>query len=190
MASERFRSLADEEMTPDQKRVAEALRNGPRRGLPGPFHALLRSPALADRVRQLGDYIRFENSLPASLRELAILVVARFWRAQYEWHQHRKIAIEAGLDPAIPDAIAEGRRPAGLSADQALVHDFCRELLDHKDVSDATYEAALARFGERGVLDLICTLGYFGFVSAILNAKRHSTPDGKTPLRPLGPSHG
>src|SRR5262249_10859320 len=116
MAAERFRSLSDDEMTPEQQRVAAALRNGPRRGLPGPFHALLRSPVLADRVRQLGDYIRFESSLPDPLRELAILIVARFWSAQYEWHQHRRIALEAGLDPAIPDAIAAGRRPNRMSA--------------------------------------------------------------------------
>jgi len=185
MIAERFKALADDEMTPEQQQVAGILRNGPRRSVPGPFQALLRSPVLADRVRQVGDYIRFESSFPAALRELAILVVARFWSSHYEWHQHRRMGIKAGLDPAIPDAIAEGRRPARLSDDEALVHDFCHELLVGKDVGDHTYDAAVARFGERGVLDLIGTVGYFSFVSAILNAKRHPPPDGCTPLRPL-----
>ena len=139
---------------------------------------MLRSPELADRVRQLGDYVRFENSLPAALREFVVLLVARFWSAQYEWNAHQKIAREAGVNDAVLEAIGEGRRPPGMSADESLVHDFVTELLVDKDVSDPTYEAAVARFGERTTLDIIATAGYFGFVSLVLNAKRHPVPDG------------
>src|SRR6516162_2477371 len=85
----RFAPLSDQDMTPEQKRVAHAVASGPRGGLRGPFHALLRSPELADRVRLLGDFVRFESAFPAPLRELAILLVARFWSADYEWHAHR-----------------------------------------------------------------------------------------------------
>jgi 4-carboxymuconolactone decarboxylase len=113
----RFAPLSDQDMTPEQKRVAHAVANGPRAGLRGPFHALLRSPELADRVRRLGDFVRFESTFPAPLRELAILLVARFWSAHYEWNAHRKHAIIAGLDPAIAAAIETGRRPAMLSGD-------------------------------------------------------------------------
>jgi 4-carboxymuconolactone decarboxylase len=185
MANDRFRNLADDEMTAEQKAVAETLRAGPRKGLPGPFHALLRSPDLADRVRHLGDYIRFGNSLSPALRELTILVVARFWMAQYEWQAHRRIAIEAGLDPSVAEAIADGKRPPKLSADEALVYDFMHDLVTAKDVSDKTYAAAIERFGEKTVLDMIATGGYFSFVSLILNAKRHPLPEGAVPLKPL-----
>jgi 4-carboxymuconolactone decarboxylase len=182
MADDRFRNLTDDEMTPEQKAVAAAVRASPRKGLPGPFHALLRSPDLADRVRALGDYIRYGNSLSAPLRELVILIVARFWSAQYEWQAHRRIAIEAGLDPSVAEAIAQNRRPPKLSADETLVYDFMHELVTEKDVSDATYAAAIERFGERSVLDMIATGGYFSFVSLILNAKRHPLPAGAVPL--------
>lgn len=185
MSDERFRPLTDDQMTHEQKRVAATLREGPRKGLPGPFHTLLRNPALADRVRQLGDYIRYESSLPATLRELTILIAARFWSAQYEWHAHRRISREAGLDPAIPEAIAEGRRPATLTTDEALIYDFCNELLYDRDVSDKTFAAALERFGEATVVDIVTTAGYFSFVSLVLNTKRFPIPADAVPLVPL-----
>src|SRR5262249_1842368 len=111
-AGPRFKPLPPDQMTPEQKRVAQALASGPRGGVRGPFPALLRSPALADRVRQLGDYVRFEASLSPAHRELVILVVARFWSAQYEWYAHRQHAAKAGLDPSVADAIARGDRPS------------------------------------------------------------------------------
>ena len=151
----------------------------------GPFPALLRVPALADRVRAVGDYVRFEGALPPPLRELAILVVARFWTAQYEWYAHRQHAVKAGLDPSIPEAIAQGKRPAKLSADEVLVYDLCVELLHARDVSDATFTAAVKRFGETTVLELVGLAAYYSFVSLILNLNRTPIPGDATPLAPL-----
>src|SRR5260221_2559327 len=136
--SQRFTPLSQRDMTLDQQRVAQTVATGPRGGLRGPFHALLRSPELADRVRHLGDYVRFESALPAALRELTILLVARFWSAHYEWNAHRKHALAAGLDPSIADAIELGRRPAKLAADETLVYDMIPELLRDLGISDAT----------------------------------------------------
>jgi 4-carboxymuconolactone decarboxylase len=184
MTGPRFKSLSPDEMTPEQKRVAQAIAAGPRGGVRGPFPALLRSPVLADRVRQLGDYVRFESSLSPLLRELAILVVARFWSAQYEWHAHRQHAVKAGIDPAVPEAIARGERPK-LSADENLVYDLCVELLYDRDVSDKTFTAAVKRFGETTVLDLVALASYYSFVSLILNVNRTPIPEGATPLPPL-----
>lgn len=181
----RFTPLIDETMSADQRRVAQALISGPRGGLRGPFHALLRSPELADRVRHLGDYLRFESAVPAALKELAILIVARFWSAHYEWNAHRKHAAAAGLDPSIADAIEIGQRPGKLTPDEALVYDLVSELLHYKDVGDATFEAARTRFGEAAVVELICLAGYYGLVSLVLNANRTPVPEGGKPLPPL-----
>jgi 4-carboxymuconolactone decarboxylase len=186
MTGPRFKPIPPEQMTAEQKRVVQALTDGPRGGLRGPFPALLRIPALADRVRVLGDYVRFEGSLPAPLRELAILVVARFWSAQYEWYAHSQHAVKAGVDPSVPEAIAKGERPSRLSADEALVYDVCNELLNDRDVSDKTFAAAVARFGETTVLELVSLAAYYGFVSLILNLNRTPIPEGATPLPPLG----
>jgi 4-carboxymuconolactone decarboxylase len=185
MPEPRFKPLPPEQMSAEQKRVAQALSDGPRGGVRGPFPALLRVPALADRVRAVGDYVRFEGALPPPLRELAILVVARFWSAQYEWYAHRQHAVKAGLDPSIPEAIAHGKRPPKLSADEALVYDLCAELLHARDVSDVTFAAAVKRFGETTVLELVGLAAYYSFVSLILNLNRTPIPADATPLTPL-----
>jgi 4-carboxymuconolactone decarboxylase len=180
--SQRFTPLSQRDMTLEQQRVAQAVATGPRGGLRGPFHALLRSPELADRVRHLGDYVRFASIVPGALRELAILLVARFWSAHYEWNAHRKHAIAAGLDPSVADAIEMGGRPAKLSPDETLVYDLVTELLHDKDISDATFAAANRRFGERMLIELIGTAGYYGFISLVLNASRTPVAQGEKHL--------
>jgi 4-carboxymuconolactone decarboxylase len=186
MTTPRFGQLNDGSMTAEQKRVAGAIQSGPRGGLRGPFNALLRSPDLADRVQRVGEYIRFRSSIPARLNELAILIVARKWTAQFEWYAHLQFALKAGLDPAIGTAIAEGRRPEGMRDDEKVVYAFCTELLDTTQVTDATYAAAIGLVGEQGVIDLIGALGYYSMVSMILNTDRYPLPEGVAPpLKPL-----
>lgn len=182
----RFPPIPPERMTPEQRAAAEAIASGPRGGLRGPFSALLRSPVLADRFQRVGEYLRFNSSIPAALNELAILITAREWTAQYEWYAHHRLAMQAGLSPAIAQAIAEGRRPEGMSADEALVYDFCTELHRTRTVSDATFERARARFGEQGVVDLIGVSGYYVAVAMVLNVAQVPLPEGVAPpLRPL-----
>jgi 4-carboxymuconolactone decarboxylase len=185
MNAPRFRPLSPEEMSPEQTRVAQAIATGPRGSVRGPFPALLRSPELADRIRHLGDYIRFESTLPPKLRELAILLVARFWSAHYEWHAHQQAALKAGMSADIPEAIAQGRRPSSLTPDENLIFDFFSQLLTKKDVADDTYKAAVERFGEKSVVELICTAGYYSFISLILNVNRTPVPEGGKPLPPV-----
>ena len=153
MAERRFKELTPETMSPEQKKVADAIQSGPRgAGLRGPFNALLRSPDLCDLVQRVGAYVRFGSSIPAALNELAICIVGRKWTAQYEFYAHRRLAIEAGLRPAILDAIAEARRPETMSADEAAVYDFTMSLLETGQVSDADFDRVRSRFGDRGVI--------------------------------------
>ena len=112
----RFPPLSPDAMTDAQRAVAEAIVAGPRGGLRGPFQAWLRSPELAQRLQKVGEYLRFESSVPRRLNELAILITARAWDAQFEWFAHHRLALEAGLDAAIGADIAEGRRPTGLGS--------------------------------------------------------------------------
>ena len=180
-----FRRLAESEMTEAQLKVYRDLAAGPRGGVRGPFNALLRSPVLADRAQKLGEYLRFESSLPARLNEFAILITARYWNAQYEWHAHHIHAMKGGLDPAIAADLAQGRRPAKMQEDETIVYDFCTELHKNKTVSDQTQNAAFAKFGERGVVDLIGVSGYYTLVSMVLNVDRQPLPEGTPP--PLAP---
>jgi 4-carboxymuconolactone decarboxylase len=193
----RFKLIPLENLTPEQRVLADAIRSGPRAAmkssaaskpgpLGGPFNVWLRSPGMGNIIQQLGAEIRFRSSLPSMLNEMAILITARTWTSQYEWHAHHKVALEAGLDPVVAEAIAQGRRPAKMSADEAIVYDFSRELHETQGVSDATYKAALDRFGERGVVDLIAVNGFYVLVSMCLNVDRTPLPEGeKLPLKPL-----
>lgn len=182
MTEERFRPLTREEMTPEQGAMVDAITAGPRGGnLRGPFKALLRSPELGNRVQQVGAYIRFGSSIPAALNEMAILLAGRKWNAQYEFWAHRKLGLEAGMRPEVADAVAQNRRPEGMDEDEAAVWTFCTELLGTTEVSDATFAIAAARFGGKGVIDLICAVGYYSMVSMILNVDRVQLPPGETP---------
>lgn len=185
---ERLPPLAPERMTPRQREVAEAIAGGPRGGLRGPFQAWLRSPEVADRFQRVGEYVRFNSSIPAALNELAILVTAREWTAQFEWHAHHALAMKAGLPPAIADAIARGERPGSMDADQRVVYEFATELHRERSVSDATYAAVVERFGERGLVDLVAACGYYVAVAMTLNVARVPLPDGLPP--PLAPLKG
>ena len=181
----RFPLLTDATMTPRQRQVHEGIVSGPRKGAVGPFNALLRSPEVADRVQRVGEYVRFQSSIPAPLNEMAILITGRFWGAQFEFWAHRRLAKAAGLPDQIIEAIADGRRPTGMSDEESAVHDFCSELFRAKAVSDGSFKAVVDRFGERGVIDLIAATGYYSMVSMVLNIDRYPLPEGEAPpLRP------
>jgi 4-carboxymuconolactone decarboxylase len=182
----RFPLLTESTMTPRQRESYQAIVSGPRQGARGPFNALLRSPEVADRVQKVGEYIRFQSSIPAALNEMAILITGRFWGAQFEFWAHSRLARDAGLPDPIIEAIAEGRRPASMTEDQRIVHEFCSELFRDKAVSDVTFKAAATRFGDQGVIDLIAACGYYSIVSMVLNVDRHPLPDGeRPPLKPM-----
>ncbi len=184
--SRRFALLTEATMTPRQREVYTGIVSGPRKGAAGPFNALLRSPDVADRVQKVGEYVRFQTTIPATLNEMAILMTGRFWGAQFEFWAHRRLARAAGLADAIIDAIAEGRRPPAMSEDERIVYDFCTELFRDKTVSDAAFAAVSRRFGEQGVIDLIAAVGYYSTVSMVLNVDRYPLPAGeKLPLKPL-----
>jgi 4-carboxymuconolactone decarboxylase len=186
LVGDRFKPLTYETMTPEQKQLTDHILNSERKSMGGPFNALLRSPELGDLAQQLGAHIRFRTSLPHRLNEMAIIMTARLWTAQYEWYVHKALALQAGLNPAIADAIAEGKRPPAMQADEEAVYNFCTELLNTRQVSDKTFQAATKAFGERGVVDLIGATGYYQLVSALLNVDRYPLPAGVTPeLKPL-----
>jgi 4-carboxymuconolactone decarboxylase len=164
-------------MNEAQRASADALINGPRKGVYGPFLPLLRSPQLLDRVAKTGEYLRFESVLEGRVRELVTCAVARHCANQFEWLMHAPLAIQAGVDAAVIDAIAAGARPKRLAAEDEVALDFTRELLATHGVSDATYADALAAFGEQGVVELTTLIGYFTMVNWVMNVAR--TPANK-----------
>lgn len=139
---------------------------------------------MGDLAQNLGAYLRFHSSLPRKLNEFAILITGRYWTSQYEFYAHRPLAIEAGLSESIINAVAEGKRPAGMQPDEAAGYDFCNEMLITKQVSDAKFKVVADKFGERGAVDLTAVMGYYHFVSMMLNLDRYPLPEGaKPPLK-------
>ena len=186
LVGDRFKPLKYDEMTPAQKTMMDHLVSGERRGAGGPFNVLLRSPEMGDLVQQFGASMRFHSSLPRKLNEMAIIITARQWMAQYEWNAHRTAAAQAGLNEAIIKSIASGKRPESMDSDETAVYNFGTELLNTHQVSDAVFKTAKDKFGERGVVDLISVMGYYQLVSMLLNVDRYPLPAGAKPeLQPL-----
>ena len=182
----RFKPLTYAEMNTEQRAMIEHLLSGERAGTGGPFNVLLRSPEMGDLAQQLGARVRYHSALPVRLNEMAILLTARHWTAQYEWYAHKLLALQAGLAQGVVDAIAQGRRPASMQPDEQALYDFGTELLETKQVGDNAFRAAIAAFGERGVVDLLCNMGYYHLVSMVLNVDRYPLPaDAKPELAPL-----
>ncbi|MEO7371161.1 MAG: carboxymuconolactone decarboxylase family protein [Ilumatobacteraceae bacterium] len=183
----RFGALEYESMSAEQRVVAGEILAGPRgaegKRVGGPFSTLLRSPGLGSVVQRVGQYVRFESSLPADLKEMAILLTARKWTAQFEWFAHHELALAAGLDPAIAAAIGRDDVPDSLDEPAAAVHRFVSELLNTGSVSDETFALVAAHFDQREIVDLIGTVGYYCTISFILNVDRTPTPDGTAPLQ-------
>ena len=179
-AQDRMPPLATGELTEQQTQALAdfvAARGEPT----GPWIALLRSPELMKRTRGVSDYLRFESVVPGWLREFVILMTARQWGQNYEWNAHYAIAMDEGLSPDIARAIAEGRRPDGMVAEEEILYELCMELQRNHSVSDGTYERAVERFGEQGVVEVVSLMGYYMMISLILNTSRAPLPEGATP---------
>ena len=177
--SPRIVPLALEQMTSAQRAAADALIAGPRKGVKGPFIALLRSPELLARVATLGEFLRFSSTLPRRTSEFATLIVARFFGQQFEWFTHVPLALAAGTAAETIAALREGRRPTTMDDEETLVHEVATELLQQHGVADATYARAVQRFGEAGVVELTSLIGYFVMVSMVLNVTH--TPEEPNP---------
>jgi len=187
LTGERFAEIPLEKMTPAQRTVAEAIMSGPRGRMSGPFNAWLRSPELADRLQKVGEYVRFNTSLDKRLNEMAIIMTAQYWGAQYEWYAHAPLAIKAGLDPETIAALGAGKKPEKMKDDEAIVWEFTTQLRRDHGVDDAIYAKAVDKFGEPGVMDLVAVNGYYDVVSMTLNVAHVAPPPGaELPFRQAG----
>ena len=142
----------------------------------GPFALMLRSPEVMLRAAAMGDYMRYKTSLPPALKEMIILLTARHWSQQFEWYIHQPMALKAGLSDTVVSGVRKGRRPDGMSADEAIVYDVTTELLRLQNVSDETYARARERFGEPGIIDMVGIVGYYAFLSMMMNTARTAVP--------------
>jgi len=181
-AQARLPTIAPEKYTDEQKKAAEEFLAARKVPVFGPFEPLMHSPQMMSQARSMGDYLRYHSAIGNTLSEFAILVTAREWTQDYEWYVHYPIALKAGIKKDIADAIADGRRPVGMSADEEIVYDFSTELHRNKRVSDATFARADKRFGKNGVVDLTGINAYYTLLAMQLNAAQYPLPKDGKPL--------
>ena len=174
----RLPELTDAAMSDEQRRVADAIKSGPRGVVQGPLLAWLQSAGLADRAQALGAFCRYGTSLPPRLSELAIITTGAFWRAGFEWHVHAPIAIKAGLNEAAVEALRKGETPHFEQEDEQAVWRFAHHLLHDHEVPDATYRTVEDLLGAKATVELVGVLGYYGLISMTIKAFGVPIPPG------------
>ena len=176
----RLSQLTEEQLTPEQQVLYQTIAMGPRgaTGLVGPFNAYLRAPQAGDAAQALGSTVRFGTRVAENVKEVAICTVGAFYKAKFEFAAHAKLAIKAGVDKEIVEALRLNIPPAFAKEAERLAYTLAYENLIAYRVSDATYREALACFGEEQLVELILTIGYYSLVSMTLNTFEIPLRDG------------
>ncbi len=177
----RIAPLDPAHMTPEQRAAHDAIAGGPRGAVYGPLAIWVHQPGLAARAQALGQYCRYDSSLPPRLSELAILLTARRWSAEFEWYAHVGPARQAGIEEAVIEAIRAGAVPRFTDARSQAVHDVAIALYRDRKLDDATYARALAALGQGALIDLVGLLGYYALISMTLGAFAVGLPEGAEP---------
>jgi 4-carboxymuconolactone decarboxylase len=177
----RFPQLTMEQLSDQQRPLAEEIMKVSSVGLGGPYNLMLRSPVLGQRMFDMFHYLRWETSVPLKLNEFAILIIARQWRSQVEWFAHAPLAIKAGLSPGIVAELKINKRPSNMPPEESAVYDFVTELTTRHEVSDATFGRAKALLGEQQIVDLTAVAGSYVTAAMLLAMSETSVPPGKEP---------
>jgi 4-carboxymuconolactone decarboxylase len=179
-AQERYPTLTLNQLSPEQKAYVENLQKPPRNNTTAlknpPFRVYLHSPELAGKLEAVSDYVRWGSGLPPRLTELAIMITARQWSSQWIWRGHYRAALRGGLDPSVGSDIAAGKRPDKMKEDETILYNYATEMYRDKSVSDPTYAAAVKQFGEKGLIDLVATMGYYDTVAMTLITAKAVAP--------------
>jgi 4-carboxymuconolactone decarboxylase len=181
----RFPKISMEQLNPEQQAVAAEVLKQSSAGLGGPYGMLIKSPELLKRYLLMTEYLRQKTSLPHRLNEMAILLEARLWDAQYEWWAHEPLARKAGVPDAVIEDIRAGKRPAAMQPDENVVYDVVTEILNRRQLSDDTFARAKQILGEQQVVDLVAVTGFYVMVSAVVIAGRIEIPNGGAPPMPV-----
>jgi 4-carboxymuconolactone decarboxylase len=174
----RMPALDPSALDEEQRAAADRITSGPRGELVGPFTVLLRTPALMDRVQEVGAHLRYGKVLESRLFELGVLVVARHWDQPFEWAHHAPLALAEGLDPDVVEAVGRGLEPPTDDSDVLAVWRVVTQLLATGQVDDAAYADAVQALGEPALVELVVTTGYYTTLAMVMNVARTPTQPG------------
>jgi 4-carboxymuconolactone decarboxylase len=193
-AQERYPELNPDQLSPEQKAYVESLQKPPRNNTTAlknpPFKVYMRSPELVSKLEAVSDYVRWGSGLQPRLTELAIMITAQQWSSQWIWRGHYRAAVRGGLDPSVGADIAAGKRPEKMKGDETILYNYAMEMYRDKSVSDATYAAAVKQFGEKGLIDLVATMGYYDTVAmTLISAAAVAPKEDDVPQLPSASRH-
>ena len=170
----RYRELAPHELSPAQKVLFDSIASTRGGVVPTPFHVLAESPDLASLTQALGAFCRYRTGLSPRLSELAVLITAAHWGADYEFDVHAPEALKAGIAQPVIDALRNGTTPLLEDDDSRLIYEFATVFYAERDVPDRLFADAVARFGRRRVVELAGVLGYYSGLAMLLRIFRVS----------------
>jgi len=157
-----------EDLKPDDQKIFDAIAQS-RGAVGGPWRALLHSPEMAHRTMHLGSYVRFESSLDHKVIEFAALVAARELDCKHEWAAHVGHGQKAGISMDTIRAVYQKKGVETFSSEDAQIVSFVREMIHQHRVSEPTFQAIHARFGDKGMVELSATVGYYAMLACTLN---------------------
>lgn len=175
---DRFPELDEAAMSDAQRAVVREILAGPAGKLTTPGKVLLRSPELARRVQKVSEYLKFERELPARLMQLAVIITAKYCRAETMWHAHSRSAVAEGLSESVVADMVKGVYPSGMRADEEAVYRFCTQLHQDKCVEDGVFGEIMKILGERGTVEVMAVCGYYTMAGMMLKLARKSLPAG------------
>jgi 4-carboxymuconolactone decarboxylase len=175
-----------------QREVYDAIVGGPRAEAPavfhyaddrgrllGPFNAMLYSPVVGGPLQELGAALRFRTSLTNREREMATLIVAAYWRSDYEWYAHERIGRHAGLTEKELTALKTGRDPVLPGLRERIVYEAARSMTADQDLGDALYNEAVATLGRPTLVELVALVSYYNALALQLRVFRVRVPKGE-----------
>ncbi len=134
----------------------------------GPFDTWLRAPEMSRALRRFGGLVWERTSLDRGIVELAICIAGRHWQANVEWAAHEPRAVEYGIPQSVMDDVLAGRAPSTDREDIRATVEISEALLAGKSLSQGLYDRGVALFGERGMVEIAATVGYYTLVAFTL----------------------
>ncbi|WP_018656579.1 carboxymuconolactone decarboxylase family protein [Actinomadura flavalba] len=199
-------------LSDEQREVYDAVTGGPRAAgspafpltdaegrLHGPFNAMLYSPQIGMPLQELGAALRFRTAFTRREREIAILVVARHWRSDFEWYAHERVGRRAGLTDAELAALRAGRAPMLADVRERVVYEAAEQLAADRDLGDAVHTEAVATLGRAALVELVTLVGHYAALALQMRVFRVGVPEGEpapcwdedaVPGTPNGGPHG
>lgn len=166
-----------DDLGPEARRVYDKI--SARRGaIRGPFAPLMHHPPLAERIADLGEFLRFGSTLPGDVRELAILIVARAVAQPFEWFAHEPIARREGLPDDVIARVRASQDLSALAPRYARAARAVQHVLAFESIPQPLQDGVRAEFGLSGLIELVGLVGHYRLIAGVLFAFEVPLPEG------------